>query len=149
MYTIGRRILRNISTHKTHQELGKQYYFSHQYSPGSAFFTPEGTHIYNTLTQLIRKELTTRSYQEVITPNIYNTTLWKISGHFKHFINDMIQLRNNYALKPMNCPAHCLLYKSVNRSYKSLPIKYSELGVLHRNEPSGSLNGLIRARRFV
>eukprot|EP00826_Nyctotherus_ovalis_P043071 TRINITY_DN4505_c0_g1_i27.p1 TRINITY_DN4505_c0_g1~~TRINITY_DN4505_c0_g1_i27.p1 ORF type:complete len:693 (-),score=153.31 TRINITY_DN4505_c0_g1_i27:1599-3677(-) len=139
---------------RDHRVLGKQQelFFFNETSPGSCFFHPDGTIIYNKLIDFMRKELRYRGYQEVITPNLFNIELWKTSGHYENFKEDMFAItseRQEMALKPMNCPGHCLLFKERLRSYKELPLRYSEFAVLHRNEHSGALAGLSRVRRFV
>ena len=93
-----------------------------------------------------------RGYQEVISPNMYNSKLWETSGHWQNYKDDMFTLdveKESWALKPMNCPGHCLIFDSRDRSYKELPIRMAEFGILHRNEASGALTGLTRVRRFV
>lgn len=136
---------------RNHRTIGKDQdlFFFHNLSPGSCFFKPKGTHIYNTLQNLIRNEYRKRGYQEVITPNIYKTKLWKQSGHWEYFAKNMFSFgdaENEYALKPMNCPGHCLLYASKMRSYRELPLRLADFGVLHRNDTG--LTGLTRVRRF-
>jgi threonyl-tRNA synthetase len=136
-----------------HREIGlkqKLFYF-HESSPGSCFFLPRGTMIYNTLIDFIRREYRNRGYQEIITPNIYNKNLWETSGHWKYYSKNMfkIELDNDtYALKPMNCCGHCLIFENTNRSYRELPLRFADFGVLHRNEAHGALTGLTRVRRF-
>jgi threonyl-tRNA synthetase len=137
----------------SHQDIGIQQklFMFHEVSPGSCFFLPHGTRIYNKLVDLIKKEYLDRNYHEVITPNIFKSELWKQSGHWDHYKNDMFSIKvedQDWALKPMNCPGHCLIFDSTVRSYKELPIKLADFGVLHRNEASGSLRGLTRVRRF-
>lgn len=88
----------------------------------------------------------------VITPNMYNSKLWETSGHWQNYKDDMFTLdveKEKWALKPMNCPGHCLVFDSRDRSYKELPIRMAEFGIIHRNEASGALTGLSRVRRFV
>ena len=89
---------------------------------------------------------------QVISPNIYHTDLWRISGHYQHYKDDMFLFNTNdreeYALKPMNCPGHCLLFRHALRSWRELPIRMADFGVLHRNELKGALGGLTRVRRF-
>ena len=88
----------------------------------------------------------------VISPNMYNSKLWDISGHLANYKDDMFLLdveKEKWALKPMNCPGHCLIFDSRDRSYKELPIRMAEFGIIHRNEASGALTGLTRVRRFV
>lgn len=93
-----------------------------------------------------------RSFSQVMTPNIFHTDLWKISGHYKHYRDDMFLFNTNdkeeYALKPMNCPGHCLMFRQGLRSWRDLPIRMADFGVLHRNELKGALGGLTRVRRF-
>lgn len=129
----------------------QKLFFFHELSPGSAFFLPHGARIYNGLQNFIRKQYRKRGYEEVITPNVFNNELWKISGHYDHYKDDMFMFEvegQEYGMKPMNCPGHCLMFRSALRSYKELPIRYADFGVLHRNELSGTLTGLTRVRRF-
>jgi threonyl-tRNA synthetase len=91
-------------------------------------------------------------YDEVITPNMFNFDLWRTSGHADHYKANMFMIeveKAEFGLKPMNCPAHCLMFAQRKRSYRELPMRYAEFGVLHRNEFSGALHGLTRVRRFV
>jgi threonyl-tRNA synthetase len=100
---------------------------------------------------MTQDEYRKRDYQEVITPNMYNSKLWKTSGHWENYSEDMFKLdveKETFALKPMNCPGHCLIFAQRDRSYKELPIRMADFGVLHRNEASGALTGLTRVRRF-
>lgn len=130
----------------TNQEL---FFFS-PLSPGSCFFLPHGTIIYDRLVQFIKNQYEERGYQNVISPNICNSELWKISGHWDHYKDNMFVLSDgDTALKGMNCPNHCIMFKSRTRSYRELPIRLAEFGVLHRNEPHGALTGLTRVRKFV
>jgi len=120
-------------------------------SAGSAFWLPHGARIYNKLIEFIRGHLWRRGYDEVITPNIFNLDLWHRSGHAMHYKDAMFCFDvegQEWAMKPMNCPAHCLMFGSSIRSYRDLPIRYADFGVLHRNELSGALTGLTRVRRF-
>jgi len=126
--------------------------FFHELSPGSAFWLPHGTRVYNRLVDFIKKQYWRRGYDEVITPNIFNLDLWHQSGHALHYKDDMFGFEvegQEWAMKPMNCPAHCLMFGNSIRSYRDLPIRYADFGVLHRNELSGALTGLTRVRRFV
>lgn len=139
---------------RDHRVLGKQQelFFFNEASPGSCFFHPDGAIVYNKLIDFMRRELKYRGYQEVITPNLFNIDLWKTSGHYENFKEDMFMItaeKQEMALKPMNCPGHCLLFKERVRSHRELPLRYSEFAVLHRNECSGALAGLSRVRRFV
>ncbi len=99
-----------------------------------------------------QSEYIKRGYHEVGSPNIYNSELWKTSGHWQNYSEDMFRLeveKDQFAMKPMNCPGHCLIFDSRERSYRELPLRLAEFGVLHRNEASGALSGLTRVRRFV
>lgn len=136
---------------KDHRKIGKELdlFFFHEYSPGSCFFLPNGTYVYNKLMDFIRTEYFKRGFSEVITPNIFSVDLWKKSGHYDNYKDNMFMLENeNMALKPMNCPGHCMMFKSSDRSFRQMPIRYADFGVLHRNELSGALTGLTRVRRF-
>ncbi len=138
---------------RDHRKIGREqelFYF-HELSPGSAFWLPHGTRIYNGLIDFLRGEYRARGYDEVITPNMFNTKLWETSGHWQNYKENMFAIdveKETFALKPMNCPGHCLLFKSRERSYRELPWRVADFGVLHRNEFSGALSGLTRVRRF-
>lgn len=139
---------------RDHRRIGKdqELFLFNDLSPGSCFFLPHGTIIYNTLQSFMRSEYWRRGYQEVMSPNMFNSTLWKKSGHWEHYSDDMFSFeveKDTWALKPMNCPGHCLIFGSRSRNYRELPIRMAEFGVLHRNEASGALSGLTRVRRFV
>ncbi|XP_050305878.1 threonine--tRNA ligase 1, cytoplasmic isoform X2 [Anthonomus grandis grandis] len=138
---------------RDHRKIGKEQelFFFHELSPGSCFFQPRGTHIYNSLVDLIKKEYRKRGFQEVVTPNIYNAKLWQTSGHWAHYADNMFSFdveKEKFALKPMNCPGHCLIFDNRIRSWRELPLRLADFGVLHRNELSGALTGLTRVRRF-
>ncbi|OTA98588.1 hypothetical protein M426DRAFT_325857 [Hypoxylon sp. CI-4A] len=138
---------------RDHRKLGKEQdlFMFHDLSPGSTFFLPHGTRIYNTLLAYIRDQYHKRDYQEVITPNIFNSELWKISGHWEYYKDDMFvidQGKEKWGLKPMNCPAHFLMFANSPKVYNQLPLRLADFGVLHRNEASGALSGLTRVRRF-
>eukprot|EP00039_Didymoeca_costata_P010775 m.145836 g.145836 ORF g.145836 m.145836 type:complete len:776 (+) comp14958_c0_seq6:47-2374(+) len=138
---------------RDHRKIGTQQelFFFHELSPGSCFFLPKGAFIYNQLIQFIKGEYRKRGFQEVVTPNIYNSKLWETSGHWQHYSEDMFSFEaedETWALKPMNCPGHCLMFGHRVRSYKELPLRLADFGVLHRNELSGALTGLTRVRRF-
>ncbi|SGY46913.1 BQ5605_C001g00481 [Microbotryum silenes-dioicae] len=138
---------------RDHRRIGKdqELFFFHELSPGTAFWLPHGTRIYNTLVDFMRSEYRKRNFQEVISPNMYNAKLWETSGHWANYADDMFKLeveKEQFALKPMNCPGHCLIFASRDRSYRELPIRMADFGVLHRNEASGALTGLTRVRRF-
>ncbi len=141
---IEKRDHRNVGRH---QDL----FMHHDLSPGSTFFYKHGASIYNKLVDFIRREYVVRNFNEVITPNIFNIKLWKTSGHYKNYKDNLFLLKVEnqcFGLKPMNCPGHCLMFDSKVRSYKELPIRMADFGVLHRNEISGALSGLTRVRRF-
>lgn len=139
---------------RDHRLIGKQQklFMFHDYSPGSCFFLPHGTIIYNNLVDFIKKQYRERGFSEVITPNLYNIELWKKSGHWEHYQENMFPINNNdketFALKPMNCPGHCLIFSGTSRHYKELPLRFADFGVLHRNELKGALTGLTRVRKF-
>ena len=123
----------------------------HDLSPGSAFWLPRGTRIYNKLIEFIKEHYWKRGYDEIITPNIYNLDLWHQSGHALHYQDAMFCFDvegATWAMKPMNCPGHCLMFANSIRSYRDLPLRLADFGVLHRNELSGALTGLTRVRRF-
>ncbi|XP_035234806.1 threonine--tRNA ligase 1, cytoplasmic isoform X2 [Anguilla anguilla] len=138
---------------RDHRKLGREQdlFFFHDLSPGSCFFLPKGAYIYNSLVQFIRSEYKKRGFQEVVTPNIYNSKLWQTSGHWQHYSENMFSFeaeKETFALKPMNCPGHCLMFDHRPRSWRELPLRMADFGVLHRNELSGTLTGLTRVRRF-
>ncbi|MEE6457979.1 hypothetical protein FKM82_000132 [Ascaphus truei] len=138
---------------RDHRKIGKEQelYFFHELSPGSCFFLPKGAYIYNQLIDFIRTEYRKRGFQEVVTPNIYNSKLWQTSGHWQHYSDNMFSFeveKEIFALKPMNCPGHCLMFDNRPRSWRELPLRMADFGVLHRNELSGALTGLTRVRRF-
>lgn len=138
---------------RDHRKLGRDHelFFFHDLSPGSCFFMPKGAHIYNTLINFIKEEYRKRGFQEVVSPNIYSTKLWETSGHWQHYSENMFSFeveKEKYALKPMNCPGHCVMFDHRPRSWRELPLRMADFGVLHRNELSGTLTGLTRVRRF-
>ncbi|KAI9755834.1 MAG: CDP-diacylglycerol-serine O-phosphatidyltransferase [Chaenotheca gracillima] len=138
---------------RDHRKIGKdqELFFFDELSPGSCFFLPHGTRIYNTLQTFLRSQYWERGYDEVISPNMYNSKLWETSGHWAHYKDDMFTFeveKDQWALKPMNCPGHCRIFGHRERSYRELPWRMADFGVLHRNEASGALTGLTRVRRF-
>ena len=163
---------------RDHQEIGKnqKLFMFHKLSPGSPFLLPHGTRIFNALQTMLREQYWERGYQEVQSPNMYDVELWKTSGHWQHYRNDMfrVQVKDDkpdaegtveqtkpeqkiteqehdkgvFALKPMNCPGHCLMFRDEERSYRELPWRVADFGVLHRNEASGALSGMTRVRKF-
>ncbi|XP_074836640.1 threonine--tRNA ligase, mitochondrial isoform X2 [Carettochelys insculpta] len=145
--------LQEEAASRDHRRIGKEQelFFFHELSPGSCFFLPRGAHIYNTLIDFIKSEYRKRGFSEVVTPNIYNVKLWELSGHWQHYSKNMFCFpveNETFALKPMNCPGHCLMFAHRPRSWRELPLRLADFGVLHRNEPSGALTGLTRVRRF-
>ena len=154
---------KNPSTSTATLELAtkQQLYMLDQNSPGSVFFLPHGTRIFNKLLKFMKLQQEKQGFTEVITPLMYKKQLWETSGHWAKYAEDMFRVEGNdqskfdeserndvYGLKPMNCPGHCLVFKRFNRSYKELPVRFSDWSSLHRNEASGALTGLTRVRRF-
>uniref|UniRef100_A0A914HFJ7 threonine--tRNA ligase n=1 Tax=Globodera rostochiensis TaxID=31243 RepID=A0A914HFJ7_GLORO len=147
------RTLQEEAAKRDHRKLGRdqELFIFHPLSPGSAFWYPKGTHIYNTLLTFMQREYRQRGFQEVISPNIYNAKLWEQSGHWHHYAENMFRFeieKEQFGLKPMNCPGHCLMFDYKPHAYNELPIRYADFGVLHRNELSGALSGMTRVRRF-
>ena len=146
---------REEAAKRDHRKLGRELelFQMHPESPGSVFWLPKGAFIYNHLSEKVRKLYLSEGYQEVRTPLIYDSSLWETSGHWEHFKDDMFLIDNEdgeptNALKPMNCPAHMLIYKSTRHSYRDLPYRLHDQGVLHRNEATGTLTGLSRVRQL-
>ena len=140
---------------RDHRRLGKELelFQLHPESPGSIFWLPKGTTVYNVLSQKAQNLYLNNGYNEVRTPLIYDKSLWQSSGHWEHYRDDMFTFddeegKPKSGLKPMNCPAHMLIFKSKRRSYRELPFRLYEQGILHRNERTGALSGLIRAVQF-
>src|SRR4051794_12275728 len=139
---------------RDHRKLGRELdlFFLSELSPGSPFWQPAGMVIWNELSNLWRTENARRGYKEVKTPILTDVDLWKQSGHWDKYRDHMyftdIEGRP-MGLKPMNCPAHIQIYKDERRSYRDLPIRYSEQGLVHRHEPSGTLHGLMRVRHIT
>lgn len=139
---------------RDHRRLGKELdIFSIQpEGPGFPFFHPNGMAILNQLLALWRREHVRRGYKEIRTPVILDKELWVVSGHWDHYRDNMYFTEidgRSYAIKPMNCPGGILVYKSKVRSYRDLPLKFAELGLVHRHERSGVLHGLMRVRCFT
>ena len=139
---------------RDHRRLGPalDLFSLHPIAPGSPFFHPKGTIIYNLLVEYIRGLYGRYGYSEVVTPLIYKTDLWKTSGHYEAFRDDMFLMNvhdGEYGVKPMNCPGHCYLFAARKYSYRDLPIRYADFSRLHRFEPSGVLSGLTRVRSFA
>jgi threonyl-tRNA synthetase len=139
---------------RDHRKLGRElglFTFS-EVSPGAAFWLPAGTTVFNALLGVSREMGRVRGYDEVKTPQIYDAELWKTSGHWGKYRENMFTLDvegREMGVKPMNCPGHAHLFGSQRHSYRDLPVRYSEPGLLHRNEASGVLHGLLRVRHFA
>jgi threonyl-tRNA synthetase len=137
-----------------HRRLGPQlglFAFSDT-APGSAFWFPAGAQVFNSLVGLSREMGAPRGYSEVKTPQLFDRSLWETSGHWDKYREHMFTTQSEdrpMAIKPMNCPGHCQLYSMRPHSYRDLPVRYFEPGLLHRNEPSGTLHGLLRVRHFA
>jgi len=138
---------------RDHRKLGKELglYSFHPEAPASPFFHPKGTQVYNELVAYIRELYFKYGYSEVITPQILDVALWKTSGHYDNYAENMYFTtaeEREYAVKPMNCPGHCIMFGSQKHSYRELPIRYADFGRLHRYERSGVTHGLTRVRTF-
>lgn len=139
---------------RDHRKLGKELelFFFDETAPGMAYWMPKGFTMLNTLIEFWRKEHKKREYQEFSGPQLNSSELWKTSGHWDHYKEDMFVLTDSdgkeQALKPMNCPNSIKIYASKLRSYKDLPLRFNDVDVIHRNEKSGQLNGLFRVRMF-
>ncbi len=138
---------------RDHRRLGPQLDLVHwtEYAPAAALWHPKGMALYNALDDLRRRENGKRGYLEVKTPLMWDIELWKKSGHWDKYRENIFLIpygEQTYGLKPMNCPGHMLLFASKQRSYKDLPLRFAEPTVLHRDEPVGALHGLLRARQF-
>lgn len=139
---------------KDHRQIGRELdlFSFHEYAPGAVFWHPKGLKIYQTLQEFIREKNEAEGYLEISTPVMVKSTLFKRSGHWQHFGKNIFSLKVDdevYALKPMNCPESTLIYSSKTRSYQDLPLRLSDFGLLHRNELSGVLGGLLRIRQFT
>lgn len=139
---------------RDHRRLGKQLDLFHfqEEAPGMVFWHADGLTIYHLVEAFMRRKLADYGYQEVMAPQILDRSLWEKSGHWDKFGTNMFTTRideHDYAIKPMNCPGHIQIFKQGLKSYRDLPIRMAEFGVVHRNEPSGTLHGLMRARRFT
>ncbi|MFP5519794.1 MAG: threonine--tRNA ligase [Bdellovibrionia bacterium] len=138
---------------RDHRKLGKELglFMFHEWAPASPFFTGKGTIVYNELVTYLRDLYIDYGYQEVITPQVFDVQLFHTSGHYQNYKDNMyftmLDEREN-ALKPMNCPSHCLLFAAEKHSYRELPLRIADFGRLHRYEKSGALHGLSRVRTF-
>jgi len=138
---------------RDHRKLGKELglFSFHVEAPASPFFHPKGTVVYNQLVDFMREHYRREGYDEVITPQALDVSMWKTSGHYEKYQENMYFTEveeREYALKPMNCPTHCLIYGAGKHSYRDLPIRYADFGRLHRYERSGVTQGLTRVRTF-
>jgi threonyl-tRNA synthetase len=139
---------------RDHRRLGKELDLFHidEVAPGVVFWHPKGWAIWQQVEQYMRKVYRDTGYQEVKGPQILDKSLWEKTGHWQNYRENMFTTeseKRDYALKPMNCPGHVLIFKSDLRSYRDLPIRYGEFGQCHRNEPSGGLHGIMRVRGFT
>ena len=139
---------------RDHRKLGKDLglFMFHQWAPGTPFWLAKGTTLYNLLADYMHEALAPEGYLEVRTPLIFNKRLWETSGHWEHYREHMFLIESEgepFALKAMNCPGHMLMFAGAVRSYRDLPLRYADQGVLHRNEASGVLSGLTRVRQFA
>ncbi len=142
---------------RDHRRLGRELdlFSFHQEAPASPFFHPRGAIVYNALIDLMREKYSSYGYEEVITPQIFDVELWKRSGHYENYRDDMffadafdeVEERSS-SVKPMNCPSHCLLFGGTAHSYRDLPRRIADFGRLHRYERSGVVTGLTRVRTF-
>ncbi len=139
---------------RDHRKIGKQLGFFHlqEEVPGMVFWHPKGWQIYKTLREFMAREQTKRNYKELNTPQVVDMSLWEASGHADKFGDGMFVVESedrSFAIKPMNCPCHILVFNQGIKSYRDLPLRFAEFGSCHRNELSGSLHGLMRVRGFV
>ncbi|KAF1954548.1 class II aaRS and biotin synthetase [Byssothecium circinans] len=139
-------------------------FITSRYSPGSPLLLPNGAYVFQKLQAFLRAQYPQFGFEEVITPTIYKKSLWEKSGHWDNYAEDMFSVQGRgltgktenagpgqdeeFGLKPMNCPGHCLLFRDKTKSYRDLPVRYADFSALHRNEISGALSGLTRVRRF-
>ncbi len=139
---------------RDHRKLGRELelYAFHDVSPGAPFWLPKGMVIFRELERYSREMQDARGYQEISTPILVNKRLWEQSGHWEHYAENMFRLEVDeqiFSLKPMNCPESTFVYRQALRSYRDLPLRFAEMGRLHRNERSGTLTGLFRVRQFT
>ncbi|MBQ5458967.1 MAG: threonine--tRNA ligase, partial [Rhodocyclaceae bacterium] len=139
---------------RDHRRLGRELDLFHidEHSPGTIFWHPKGWALWQELEQYMRRVYRDNGYQEVRAPQILDKALWEKTGHWDKYRDNMFTTeseKRDYALKPMNCPGHILIFKQGVKSYRDLPLRYGEFGACHRNEPSGSLHGMMRVRAFT
>ena len=139
---------------RDHRKLGRELglFTFHHWAPGAPFWLPKGALLYGLLSEYMRGRLASGGYQEVRTPLVFNKQLWETSGHWEHYRENMFLVESEqepFGLKAMNCPGHMLIFASQGRSYRELPLRFADQGVLHRQEASGVLSGLTRVRQFA
>ncbi|MEO5676750.1 MAG: threonine--tRNA ligase [Usitatibacter sp.] len=139
---------------RDHRRIGKQLDFFHMQdeAPGMVFWHPKGWALWQEVEQYMRRVYLDHGYQEIKCPQILDLSLWKKSGHWENYKENMFLTeseKRDFAIKPMNCPGHVQVFNSSLRSYRELPLRYGEFGACHRNEPSGALHGLMRVRAFT
>src|SRR6202795_1844708 len=139
---------------RDHRKLGRELdlFEFHDIAPGAPFWLPNGMILVRELEKFARESLDARGYQEISTPLLVNKRLWEESGHWEHYEANMFKVEVEdeiFSLKPMNCPESTYVYRRALRSYRDLPMRYSEMGRCHRNERSGTLTGLVRVRQFT
>ncbi len=151
--------LQEMARARDHRKLGREMglFFFDPIAPGSPFFLPKGAIIYNQLIEYVRRLYRRYGFEEVITPQIFKNQVWRTSGHWEMFRENMFLTTDgenpggelDYGVKPMNCPSHAVMYRSEKRSYRDLPIRFADFGRLHRAERSGTLHGLTRVRAMA
>jgi threonyl-tRNA synthetase len=139
---------------RDHRKLGRELdlFVFHDVSPGAPFWLPNGWMMVRELERFVRESLDRSGYQEISTPILVNKRLWEQSGHWEHYQDNMFKVEAEeeiFSLKPMNCPESTLVYRHALRSYRDLPLRFADMGRLHRNERSGTLSGLFRVRQFT
>src|SRR3569623_11318 len=139
---------------RDHRKLGRELDLFHidDHAPGVVFWHPKGWSVWQEVEQYMRRVYQNNGYQEVKGPQILDKSLWEKTGHWQNYRENMFTTeseKREYALKPMNCPGHVLIFKSHLRSYRDLPLRFGEFGQCHRNEPSGALHGIMRVRGFT
>ena len=139
---------------RDHRKLGRELDLFHidEFAPGLVFWHPKGWAVWQQVEQYMRQVYIDCDYQEVKGPQILDKSLWEKTGHWENYRDNMFTTeseKREYALKPMNCPGHVLIFKSQMRSYRELPLRYGEFGQCHRNEPSGAMHGIMRVRGFT
>lgn len=139
-----------VTFNNDHRVIGRELDLFHLQddAAGSVFWHPRGALLFEIVQRYIADKIAPRGYQGVRSPQLYRRDMWQKSGHWEHYRENMFEV-GDMLLKPMNCPAHVEIFKSLNPSYRDLPMRLSEFGCCHRNEPSGALNGIMRLRQFT